>query len=133
MAPPAKKPKAASKYEIAEDWIDLIKADEINNQVWTEITEKKYTSKLGFTDEIERLFCCPVCQCLPSNPATTTCKHNMCMECLRHTVKSADKKCALCRAPLEEEDEETAEKKKLYKLNAPLKDSLQAIFPGYDN
>jgi hypothetical protein len=135
MVSDAKKPKpaAASKYEIAEDWVALIKADVVNNPTWTEIVEKKYASKLEFTNEIENHFSCPVCQCLPSNPATTSCRHNMCNDCLAYAVKAADTKCALCRASLVEDDEETGEKRKLYELNGAFKKTLQAIFPGYDN
>ena len=81
----AKRPK--TRYEIADDWVALIKADEVNGAVWKEILEKEYEKKLDFTDNIEYHFTCPVCQSLPAEPVTTACRHNMCGPCLTHAMR----------------------------------------------
>ena len=81
----AKRPK--TRYEIADDWAALIRADEVNGAVWREILEKEYEKKLDFTDNIEYHFTCPVCQSLPAEPVTTACRHNMCGPCLKHAMR----------------------------------------------
>ena len=81
----AKRPK--TRYEIADDWAALIRADEVNGAVWREILEKEYEKKLDFTDDIECHFTCPVCQSLPAEPVTTACRHNMCGPCLKHAMR----------------------------------------------
>ena len=79
--------RAKTRYEIADDWVALIQADEVNGATWKEILEKEYEKKLDFTDNIEYHFTCPVCQSLPTEPITTSCKHNMCKLCLTHAMK----------------------------------------------
>ena len=79
--------RSKTRYEIADDWVELIKADEVNGATWKEILEKEYEKKLDFTDNIEYHFTCPVCQSLPTEPITTSCKHNMCKMCLTHAMK----------------------------------------------
>ena len=140
--------RAKTRYEIADDWVALIQADEVNGATWREILEKEYEKKLDFTDNIEYHFTCPVCQSLPTEPITTSCKHNMCKLCLTHAMKASEKKeCLMCRAPLEEEveaefdddeamDEDEAKMKgvkKNYSRNMDFQAALVAIFPGYDN
>ena len=142
--------RAKTRYEIADDWVALIQADEVNGATWREILEKEYEKKLDFTDNIEYHFTCPVCQSLPTKPITTSCKHNMCKLCLTHAMKASEKKeCLMCRAPLEEEveaefddddddamDDDDAKEmkgvKKNYSRNMDFQATLVTIFPRYD-
>ena len=65
-----------------------------------------------------------ICQDIVFKPATTSCGHNFCMECLERSFQSGKKDCPSCRAEL------TDDYKKYF--NKDLRNALQVIFPGYE-
>ena len=62
------------------------------------MTTGVYANKLAFTDKVEEVFGCAVCQFATNRPVTTVCGHNFCRDCLGAIAKN-DKKvpCPHCR------------------------------------
>lgn len=116
-----KKPKVI--YKIDEDVVPLIVKDEKNVKIWDEVQATEYETKLQFTDKLEEVFKCPICQDLLVDPVTLNCTHNICMACVKRILKDEKKECPYCRSELDEED---------VKVNKELKEALKFIFPGYD-
>jgi hypothetical protein len=53
---------------------------------------------------------CPICMRLLFEPVKLDCKHAFCKLCIKHMLRSNPKKaCPMCRADMEEFDQENAE------------------------
>jgi E3 ubiquitin-protein ligase UHRF1 len=120
--------KEKRTYVQPEEVVNAIKSDTLNAKIWQDILLKPTATKLEFTDLVESFFQCPICQCLIGHPVTTSCGHNLCLECLQRLLRCSQEedesaKCPHCRSDLGDVEN---------KVNAKLKAALRMIFPAYE-
>ncbi|MEE6487651.1 hypothetical protein FKM82_014977 [Ascaphus truei] len=116
-----KKTKLES-YKLNLDQKALIKSDELNEKLWSDV--------MGFLEEgpkfltkVEETFLCICCQEVVFEPITTECQHNICKDCLDRSFKANVHSCPACRYDLG--------KNYSMKVNKPLQSILNQLFPGY--
>ena len=74
---------------------------------------------------MEERFLCICCQEIAFKPVTTTCFHNICLNCLQRSFRAGVYNCPHCRHELGKNLE--------MEPNEQLCKALNAIFPGYEN
>ena len=97
----------------------VLKEDNANEKLWTEVLGGKYLNKKELTDKIEEQFCCMICQDLVFKPVgymflvivqflifaflkvTTPCGHNICLGCLNRSFKAKEFRCPSCRSTID--------------------------------
>merc|ERR1719397_1930967 len=99
------KKKARTTFKISTEWQKLIKKDAKNCKNWEQVISREVANKKEFTDYVEELFNCIICQEIVYKPSTTPCGHNFCMECLERSFNSGKKDCPSCRAELDEDSQ----------------------------
>lgn len=78
-----------------------------------------------FVSKVEERFLCICCQEIVFKPITTTCLHNICINCLQRSFRAGVYTCPHCRHELG--------KNLKMEPNEELCLALNAIFPGYEN
>merc|ERR1712071_413770 len=96
----AKKAKKTG-YQLETELIELIENDRLNAKLWDECQESAF------------------------KPVTTTCFHNICLNCLQRSFRAGVYNCPHCRHELGKNLE--------MEPNEQLCKALNAIFPGYEN
>ncbi|XP_013184973.1 E3 ubiquitin-protein ligase UHRF1 [Amyelois transitella] len=121
--PKEKKPKEGDSLSAEEK--EAIKADSLNNKLWTECLQVLETGgKREFVEHITQVFLCIICQEVTATPVTTPCLHNFCLACIKLAFKSTgSRNCPCCRSKLDQYDPEP---------NTELRTALQTVMPGYD-
>jgi hypothetical protein len=123
----AEKENDCRKYYIPNDIKGLIKNDEANIRVWSQVlAAEPYADLKDFLEKItEQDFLCPICQDMVKHPVTTSCAHNICLPCTQRTLKFYGSCCPTCRSPLGDEFKVT--------VNKNLVKVLQRLIPSYSS
>ncbi|KAM4809973.1 E3 ubiquitin-protein ligase UHRF1 [Rhinophrynus dorsalis] len=110
-------------YKLSLDQKALIKKDELNSKLWSEVM---MFLKEGpkFLNKVEETFLCICCQEVVYEPITTECHHNICKGCLDRSFKADVHSCPACRHDLGKNYSMT--------VNKPLQEILSQLFPGYE-
>ncbi|XP_069815523.1 E3 ubiquitin-protein ligase UHRF1-like [Dendropsophus ebraccatus] len=110
-------------YKLTPEQKALIKKDELNAKLWSEVMS---CLKDGprFINKVEETFLCICCQEVVYEPITTVCLHNICKSCLDRSFKAAVYSCPACRHDLG--------KNYNMQVNKPLQSLLSQLFPGYE-
>lgn len=112
-------------YELDQDTLKLINSDKINENLWAQSKESLSEGKQKFLEAVQNVFCCVCCLDIVSLPVTTSCKHNICKNCLERSFSVEIFSCPTCRFNLS--------KNYKIKVNEKLTEALQKLFPGYRN
>ncbi|KAJ1675653.1 hypothetical protein EV182_000847, partial [Spiromyces aspiralis] len=89
------------RYIPSSDVLEIIRLDKANRRSWESLLSKKPVTMQEFLRLMaEEDFMCPVCQDLVKEPVTTECGHNVCLVCLRRSIKSFGPRCPLCRSDI---------------------------------
>jgi len=120
----AKKAKTAG-YQLETELVELIQNDRLNVKAWDECKESLGDTKQKFVSKVEESFLCICCQEIVFKPITTTCLHNICLNCLQRSFRAGVYNCPHCRHELG--------KNLKMESNEELCLALNAIFPGYEN
>lgn len=111
-------------YSLTAQQKGLIKQDQSNAKLWTEIL-KSLKDGPKFLNKVEETFQCICCQELVFRPITTVCQHNVCKNCLDRSFRAQVFSCPACRGELG--------RNYSMKVNQPLQTILTQLFPGYGN
>ncbi|XP_054573464.1 E3 ubiquitin-protein ligase UHRF1 [Eptesicus fuscus] len=111
-------------YSLTAQQKSLIKQDQSNTKLWTEIL-KSLKDGPKFLNKVEETFQCICCQELVFRPITTGCQHNVCKNCLDRSFRAQVFSCPACRCELG--------RNYSMKVNQPLQAILTQLFPGYGN
>ncbi|KAK1342856.1 hypothetical protein QTO34_015623 [Cnephaeus nilssonii] len=111
-------------YSLTAQQKGLIKQDQSNTKLWTEIL-KSLKDGPKFLNKVEETFQCICCQELVFRPITTGCQHNVCKNCLDRSFRAQVFSCPACRCELG--------RNYSMKVNQPLQAILTQLFPGYGN
>ncbi|XP_036170121.1 E3 ubiquitin-protein ligase UHRF1 isoform X1 [Myotis myotis] len=111
-------------YSLTAQQKALIKQDQSNTKLWTEIL-KSLKDGPKFLNKVEETFQCICCQELVFRPITTVCQHNVCKNCLDRSFRAQVFSCPACRGELG--------RNYSMKVNQPLQAILTQLFPGYGN
>ncbi|KAM7142334.1 E3 ubiquitin-protein ligase UHRF1 isoform 2-T5 [Molossus nigricans] len=123
---PGRTPKKTKvePYSLTAQQKGLIKEDQSNNKLWTEIL-KSLKDGPKFLSKVEETFQCICCQELVFRPITTVCQHNVCKDCLDRSFRAQVFTCPACRYDLG--------RNYAMQVNQPLQAVLSQLFPGYGN
>ncbi|NXL98256.1 UHRF1 ligase, partial [Tyrannus savana] len=111
-------------YKLTAQQKSLIKRDEANEKLWSEVLEALKDGP-KFLNKVEEAFLCICCQEVVFRPVTTICQHNVCKDCLDRSFRADVYSCPACRYDLG--------KSYRMEVNEPLQDILTQLFPGYGN
>uniref|UniRef100_G1PAY9 E3 ubiquitin-protein ligase UHRF n=1 Tax=Myotis lucifugus TaxID=59463 RepID=G1PAY9_MYOLU len=118
-------------YSLTAQQKALIKQDQSNTKLWTEILKSLKDGPIHalrfqkFLNKVEETFQCICCQELVFRPITTVCQHNVCKNCLDRSFRAQVFSCPACRRELG--------RNYSMKVNQPLQAILIQLFPGYGN
>ncbi|CAH1133447.1 unnamed protein product [Ceutorhynchus assimilis] len=127
----AKKPKY-SAYKLNSTALKAINDDTVNKQLWLECQEVAQEGQKKFTDKVKEAFICIICRSLVYDPVTLKCSLNICLRCLKDSLKHCDTEdfhCPHCREILGKAV--TFVEKVQEFRNDKLKTALNILFPGY--
>ncbi|XP_010633102.1 E3 ubiquitin-protein ligase UHRF1 isoform X1 [Fukomys damarensis] len=111
-------------YSLTAEQSNLIKADESNAKLWTEVlTALREGSFQVFLSKVEETFQCICCQELVFQPVTTVCQHSVCKDCLDRSFRAQVFSCPACRYDLG--------RSYAMQVNTALQTILSHFFPGY--
>lgn len=111
-------------YNLTAEQNKLIKADESNAKLWTEVlTALREGLFQVFLSKVEETFQCICCQELVFQPVTTMCQHNVCKDCLDRSFRAQVFSCPACRYDLG--------RGYAMQVNTALQSILNHFFPGY--
>ncbi|XP_004632820.1 E3 ubiquitin-protein ligase UHRF1 [Octodon degus] len=111
-------------YNLTAEQNKLIKADESNAKLWTEVLMALGEGLFQvFLSKVEETFQCICCQELVFQPVTTVCQHNVCKDCLDRSFRAQVFSCPACRYDLG--------RGYAMQVNTALQNILNHFFPGY--
>uniref|UniRef100_A0A8C8WW90 E3 ubiquitin-protein ligase UHRF n=1 Tax=Panthera leo TaxID=9689 RepID=A0A8C8WW90_PANLE len=111
-------------YSLTAQQSSLIKEDENNTKLWSEILKSLKDGPFQkFLSKVEETFQCICCQELVFRPITTVCQHNVCKDCLDRSFRAQVFSCPACRYDLG--------RSYAMQVNQPLQAILNQLFPGY--
>ncbi|XP_040317661.1 E3 ubiquitin-protein ligase UHRF1 [Herpailurus yagouaroundi] len=111
-------------YSLTAQQSSLIKEDENNTKLWSEILKSLKDGPFQkFLSKVEETFQCICCQELVFRPITTVCQHNVCKDCLDRSFRAQVFSCPACRYDLG--------RSYAMQVNQPLQAVLNQLFPGY--
>ncbi|XP_076642179.1 ubiquitin-like with PHD and ring finger domains 1 [Halictus rubicundus] len=121
---PPKKKQKREIYEVDSEVLKFIEEDQGNSKLWNECRRVLSDGKAAFLQQISERFTCPCCLELVFHPITTSCAHNICLNCLKRSFSSGVHCCPSCRHLLD----------KNYKMevNQSLSSALLLLYPGYE-
>ncbi|TFK00154.1 ubiquitin/ISG15-conjugating enzyme E2 L6 [Platysternon megacephalum] len=111
-------------YKLTSQQKALIKDDESNEKLWSEVLEALKDGP-KFLNKVEETFLCICCQEVVFRPVTTVCQHNVCKDCLDRSFRADVYSCPACRYDLG--------KNYTMQVNETLQALLTQLFPGYGN